>query len=113
MTTELKFIHIGMGNMVCANRVIAMIRPDSQAGRRYLEEAKKKKKYIDARFGHALKTLLVLEDGSLMGSAITAKTLVKRANAKPESNIAFEFDREDHESETAVEVVEEEQENDS
>lgn len=113
MTTELKFIHIGMGNMVCANRVIAMIRPDSQAGRRYLDEAKKKKKYIDARFGHALKTILILEDGSVMGSAITAKTLVKRANAKPESNIALEFDSADRDSESAVEQIEEETADDS
>lgn len=112
MVTELKFIHVGMGNMVCANRVIAMVRPDSQAGRRHLEQAKKKKCYIDARFGHALKTLLILEDGSVMGSAITAKTLVKRANAKPESNVVFEYDSVDRASENEVEVIEEEEQPD-
>lgn len=95
MTTELKFVHIGMGNMVCANRIIAMMRPDSASGRAMLTDAKKRKRYLDARFAHALKTLIVMEDGTVVGSAITAKTLAKRCNAKPESNVVLEFEKED------------------
>lgn len=94
MTTELKFIHAGMGNMVCASRIVAMIKPTTTCGKRYLKTAKEKNTYIDCCLGRPLKTLLLLEDGRVMGSAITAKTLARRCNAKEEGN-AIEEDEED------------------
>lgn len=104
MTTELKFVHIGMGNMVCANRIVAIIRPDSACGRKTIADAKKKNRYLDARFSHTLKSLIVLEDGTVISSAITAKTLAKRCNARPESNVSLEFEQDD---EAQVEPVQE------
>jgi len=96
MTTELKFIHAGMGNMVCANRVIAMINPKTSCGKRYLKDSKTKGTYIDVCLGRPMKTLLLLEDGSVMGSAITAKTLARRCN-KEESGNALDDEEETNE----------------
>lgn len=96
MTTELKFIHAGMGNMVCANRVIAMINPQTACGKRYLKDSKKSGRYIDVCLGRPMKTLLLIEDGSVMGSAITAKTLARRCN-REESGNALDDEEESNE----------------
>ena len=47
MITELRFFHAGMGNYVCANRVIAMIRPGTACGKRILKEAKRTGSFLD------------------------------------------------------------------
>lgn len=95
MTTELKFVHVGMGNVVCANRVMAMIRPHTECGKRILKTAKNSGSYIDACLARPMKTLILLDDGGVLGSAITAKTLMKRFNGHEESNIDIEEDEEE------------------
>lgn len=106
MMTELKFAHIGMGNIVCASKIIAMIRPNTQCGKRYLKNAKTDGTFIDACLSRPLKTLILMEDGRVIGSAITAKTLMKRCNGVEEGNVSdddhadedeeSEEDNEDH-----------------
>lgn len=76
--TQLKFAHVGMGHLACANRVLAVIKPHTTCGKRYLKNAKETGHYIDATMGKTLKALLLLDDGSVMGSMITSKTLLKR-----------------------------------
>ena len=94
MTTELRFFHAGMGNYVCANRVIAMITPHTVCGKRILKTAKNTGMYIDACLSRPMKTLLLLDDGGVLGSCITAKTLARRAN-KEETENPFEDKEED------------------
>lgn len=95
MTTELRFVHAGMGNFVCANRIVAMINPGTACGKRFLKEAKKTGGYIDACLTRPMKTLILLDDGGIMGSAITAKTLARRIN-KEETGNATEEEEEDN-----------------
>lgn len=76
--TQQKFSHIGMGHLVCANRVLAVINPHSACGRRYSRNAKEVGKYIDATMGKTLKSLQLIDDGSVIGATITSRTLQKR-----------------------------------
>lgn len=78
---EVRFVHVGMGHLVQAGRVLSVIKPSGTCGRRYSRNAKESGKYIDATVGKSLKSLLLLDDGSVMGSMITTKTLLKRLNA--------------------------------
>lgn len=88
MMTELKFTHVGMGNVVCASKIVAMIRPATQCGKRYLKTAKTNGTYIDACLGRPMKTLILMETGEVIGSAIKPRTLMKRCNGVEEGNVS-------------------------
>lgn len=90
IATELKFVHVGMGNIANASRIVAMIRPGSKCGARILKSAKQSGGYIDACLGRPMKTLILMDDGGVIGSAITPKTLMKRCNGEIESNVSDE-----------------------
>lgn len=82
MTTELRFAHIGMGNVVCANRIIALVLPRTTRAKQMLKTAKEKNYYIDCCLGRQLRSLILLEDNLVMGSAINPKTLMRRLNGE-------------------------------
>ena len=83
---DVRFVHVGMGHLVQAGRVLAVIKPSGTCGRRYSRLARENGKFIDATIGKGLKSLLLLDDGSVMGSMITTKTLLKRLNAVESSD---------------------------
>ena len=83
---EIKFVHVGLGYLVQAGRVQAVIRPSGACGRRYSKNAKEAGKYVDSTMGKGLKSLILLDDGSGMGSMITTKTLLKRLNSAESSD---------------------------
>lgn len=98
IATELKFVHVGMGNIANASRIIAMIRPNTQCGKRILKSSKQSGCFIDASLGRTMKTIILMDDGGVIGSAITPKTLMKRCNGVEEGNIRDEdLDDEDEE----------------
>lgn len=59
MTTPLKFVSVGFGNSVCANRIIAVMIPGSAPAKRRVKQAREAGAYIDLTFGHALKSILL------------------------------------------------------
>lgn len=108
MKTDLRFVHIGMGNIVQANAVLAMIHPRTQNGKRWMKNAKDKKIYIDCCLGRKAKALLILEDGRIIGSAIKPKTLAKRFNGENAPDELDKYDDiEDDDGDFDEEAVEE------
>lgn len=97
---EVRFVHVGLGHLVQAGRVLAVIKPNSCCGRRYSRSAKESGRFIDTTMGKGLKALLLLDDGSVMGSMITTKTLLKRLNgAEPSDEIVEDVEDVEEESE--------------
>ena len=45
----LRLINIGFGNMIAADRIIAIVSPDSAPVKRMIQEARDRKRVIDAR----------------------------------------------------------------
>lgn len=76
--TQLRFAHVGMDHVVCANRVLAIVTPQTKSSQRYTKTAKESGRYIDATVGRTIKSLLLFDDGSVLASAIKPKTLLKR-----------------------------------
>lgn len=83
---ELKFINVGNGCFVCANRVTSMILPYNTGGRRFLKRAKDTDTFIDTTSNKPLRTLLLMDDGSVLGSSISGKALARRCNPKITKN---------------------------
>ena len=74
------FVHIGLNHVVQASRVMAIIPPELKTGRRYLELAKERGIHIDASRGRRYRSLLLLDDGTVITCATSIMTLLKRFN---------------------------------
>lgn len=77
---EIRFAHVGLGDAVCVNHVLAIIQNGSVTAKRYQDNAKKIKKYIDATHGKTIKSFILLDEGTVIASHISVSTLQKRMN---------------------------------
>jgi regulator of extracellular matrix RemA (YlzA/DUF370 family) len=76
MSTEL--VHIGFGNVIAVNRVIAFLSINQQPIKRLIREAREKERLIDATHGRKAKTVILFETGHMMLAAVTAETIAHR-----------------------------------
>lgn len=77
-----KLIHIGFGNIINTEKIIAIVSPDSAPIRRMIQSAKEKGMIIDASQGRKTKAVLVMENGSVVLSALLPETISGRAMAE-------------------------------
>ena len=68
-------IHIGFGNSVNADKIIAVVSPDSAPIKRMVQSAKEKGVAIDATQGRKTKSVLVMENNHVILSALLPETL--------------------------------------
>ena len=55
----MKFINIGFNNMIAANRIIALIGPDSAPSKRLIQEAKDEGRVLDCTSGRRTRAVIV------------------------------------------------------
>ena len=81
----MKLINIGFGSMVAAGRVLSMLSPDSAPIKRIEQEAKERGMLIDASYGRATKTVILMDTDHVILSALTTDVLSARWQDKRES----------------------------
>ena len=74
----MKLINIGFGSMVAAGRVLSMLAPDSAPSKRIVQEAKDRGMLIDASYGRATKTVILMDTDHVILSALTPDVLSAR-----------------------------------
>lgn len=74
----LKLINIGFGNVVSAEKVVAVVSPESSPMKRLREEARGKGKLIDATQGRKTRSIIITDSDHIILSAIQAETIVQR-----------------------------------
>ena len=74
----MKLINIGFGSMVAANRVLSILEPDSAPIKRIIQEAKDRGMLIDASYGRATKTVILMDTDHVILSALAAEELSQR-----------------------------------
>lgn len=74
----MKFINIGFGNLVNADRIMCMITPDSAPAKRIISRAKENEQLIDATQGRRTRGVLILDDGRILLSALLPDTIGAR-----------------------------------
>ena len=74
-----KLIHIGFGNIVNTDKIIAIVSPDSAPVKRLVQKAKEDGMVIDATQGRKTKAVLVMENSQLVLSALLPETISGRA----------------------------------
>lgn len=71
-------VHVGFGGIVAANRILAILDPNSQPVRRMVRQAKKDGMAIDMTYGRKTRTVIILDTGHLITAAIQPETIVSR-----------------------------------
>ncbi len=79
---KLHFLNIGYGNVVSANRVIAIISPDSAPVKRVIQDAKEKGTLIDATYGRKTRCVIIMDDGHIVLSPNMPETVGGRLSAE-------------------------------
>ena len=80
----MKLVNIGFGNLINAQRVIAMVSPESAPIKRIIQEAREKGTLIDASFGRTTKPVLVMDSGHVILSGILPETVGARMTSEGE-----------------------------
>ena len=80
----MKLINIGFGNMVAANRIIAIVSPDSAPIKRIITEAREKSRLIDATYGRRTRAVIITDNNCIILSAIQPETVAGRLTGKNE-----------------------------
>jgi len=75
-------VHVGFGNFLAMDRVLAIVSPHSAPMRRLVLEAKKNGHVIDLTSGRKTKTALVMDTGYIVLTAIGSDTIVGRVSAR-------------------------------
>lgn len=74
----MKLLNIGFGSCVAANRLLAIVAPDSAPIKRVVQEARDRGMLIDASFGRATKAVLLMDTDHVILSAIAPESLLAR-----------------------------------
>lgn len=77
-----KPINIGFNNVVLANRIIAVISPESAPVKRMIQEAREKGSVIDATYGRKTKAVIVTDSDKIVLSALLPETISNRIGQK-------------------------------
>ena len=71
----MKLINIGFGNMISADRLIAIVSPDSAPIKRIVQEARERNMLIDASYGRRTRAVIVMDSDHVVLSAILPETI--------------------------------------
>jgi len=80
----MKLLNIGFGNVVSANRVVAIVSPESAPIKRIIQEARENNILIDATYGRKTRAVIIADSGHIILSAVQPETVAGRLNGKAE-----------------------------
>lgn len=84
-----RLVNVGHGNVVVANRIVAIVGLDSLPVKRLIEGAKGSLKLVDATNGRRTRAVIVTESDHLILSSLEPATLAQRL-ASPDRDLAGE-----------------------
>ncbi len=82
----MKLLNIGFGNLVCVDRVVAIVTPDSAPIKRIVQEGKDRGMCIDATYGRRTRSVLITDTDHVILSALQSDTLRRRASSDAASD---------------------------
>lgn len=74
----MKLINIGFGNTVSADKIVAIVSPDSAPIKRMVQDAKDNGTAIDATFGRKTRAVIIMDSDHVVLSAVQAETIATR-----------------------------------
>ena len=77
----IELVHIGFGNILAINRVIAIASPNSAPTKRIIQEGRDKGLLIDMTSGRKTKAVIVTDSGHIILAALAPETIAGRSLA--------------------------------
>lgn len=81
----MKLINIGFGNIVSANRLVAIVSPESAPIKRIIQEARDRGMLIDATYGRRTRAVIITDSDHVLLSAVQPETVAHRLNVKEDA----------------------------
>jgi regulator of extracellular matrix RemA (YlzA/DUF370 family) len=75
---EIKLINIGFGNIVAANRIVAIVSPESAPIKRVIQESRERGMLIDATYGRRTRAVIIADSDHVILSAVQPETVAHR-----------------------------------
>lgn len=79
---EVRLVNIGFGNIVAANRIVAIVSPDSAPIKRMISEARDEGMLIDATYGRRTRAVIITDSDHVILSAVQPETVAARLAAR-------------------------------
>ncbi len=92
---DIKLVNIGFGNIVSANRIVAIVSPDSAPIKRIITEARDRGVLIDATYGRRTRAVIITDSDHVILSAVQPETVANRLASREVSD-----DEDDDEDDT-------------
>ena len=83
-----RVINIGFGNIVMANRIIAVVGTETAPIKRLIQEKRDKGMLIDATQGRRTRAVIVADNGYVILSCLQPETVAGRVSSRDEKNDA-------------------------
>ena len=76
----MQLVNIGFGNIIAANKIVAIVSPESAPIKRMVQEAKDEKTAIDATCGRRTRAVLIMDSWHIILSAVQPETVAGRVD---------------------------------
>ncbi len=76
----MRFINIGFGNMVAAERIVTIVSPDSAPVKRLIQDAKDSGRVIDVSCGRRTRSVIITDSEHVILSAVQTETIANRVD---------------------------------
>ena len=83
----MKLINIGFGNMVSANRLVAIVSPESAPIKRIIADARERGSLIDATYGRRTRAVIITDSDHVILSAVQPETVANRLDEDDEEEL--------------------------
>ena len=80
----MKLVNIGFGNIVTADKVVAIVSPESAPIKRIVQEAKENGNAVDATYGRRTRAVIIMDSGHIILSAVQPETVAGRLDKEDE-----------------------------
>ena len=80
----MKLSYSGLGTMVSASRLIAIVSPESAPIKRMVQEARDRGVLVDATYGRRTRAVLITDSDHIILSALQPETVAGRLNGREE-----------------------------
>ena len=77
-----RLVNIGFGNIVSAERIVAIVSPESAPIKRAITEARERHVLIDATYGRRTRAVVFTDSGHVILSAVQPETVANRLSVR-------------------------------
>lgn len=95
---DIKLINIGFGNIVSANRIVAIVSPESAPIKRIIQEARDGERLIDATYGRRTRAVIIMDSDHVILSAVQPETVAHRVDVDDDTEAKTEIKEKEDEA---------------